>query len=111
MPHLDHVVISVADLSGAAVRWARLGLPSTAGGRHPGGTANILIRGPRSAYVELITANEDADNHWAERVRSTHGPLSFAVAVDDLDEAREAAIGVGFTPGPIRDGARVTPTG
>lgn len=111
MPHLDHVVVSVANLPEAAERWAGIGLPPTTGGQHPGGTANSLVRGPKPAYIELITAADEADNHWAERVRGERGPLSFAMAVDDLEAAREAAVEAGFAPGPIRDGARLTLTG
>lgn len=111
MAHFDHLVISVPDLDAAAKRWAAAGLTPGAGGEHPGGTRNILIRGPEPAYVELITAPPEADNHWAERVRATAGPLGFAVAVSDIDGAREALLSAGFAPEPVRHGARTTPDG
>ena len=56
----DHLVVSVADLDAAAARWAAAGLRPHRGGRHPGGTVNALIRGPRTGYVELISTEPDA---------------------------------------------------
>ena len=35
---------------------ARGGLPAVRGGAHPVGTENVLVRGPKPAYVELIAA-------------------------------------------------------
>ncbi|MBC7310383.1 MAG: VOC family protein [Tetrasphaera sp.] len=111
----DHLVVSVPDVGDAISRWQVAGLDATAGGRHRGGTVNALVRGPRPAYVELIstdpTAPPPAGSAWAERVSGEYGPLGFAVAVDHLEEAREALLTAGFAPSEIADGSRVTPEG
>ncbi|HHU09538.1 MAG TPA: VOC family protein [Intrasporangiaceae bacterium] len=107
----DHLVVSVADLDAAAARWAAAGLRPHRGGRHPGGTVNALIRGPRTGYVELISTEPDARSDWADRVRGSTGPLGFAVAVDDIAAARAALIDAGFTPREVTDGSRATVDG
>lgn len=111
MSRVDHLVISVPDIDTAAQEWDEVGLPSSPGGTHPGGTVNVLIRGSQHAYVELIAAPEGADNIWSERVRNTLGPLSWAICVPDIEAACQAATEAGFEPGDIRDGARTTESG
>jgi hypothetical protein len=108
---LDQVVVAVPDVAEAARRWTEAGLPAVIGGRHPGGTVNALVRGPGTAYVELIGVAPDAEGPWADRVRGRHGPLSWAVAVDDIEAARASLLDAGFTPGEVQDGARTTPAG
>lgn len=108
---LDHLVIAVPDLDAAAAAWTDAGLPAVRGGAHPVGTVNALVRGPEPAYVELIAAGSDDTNPWLDRVRPEHGPISWAVAVDDVDEARAALVAAGFDPQPVRDGSRTTPDG
>ncbi len=108
---IDHVVVAVGDATDAARRWTAAGLAALPGGRHPGGTVNALVRGPAPAYVELIGAGEGASGAWADRVREASGPLSWAVAVDDIAAARNALLAGGFRPGEVYDGARVTSSG
>ncbi len=107
----DHLVVAVEDLDAATARWRAAGLPATRGGRHPVGTENVLVRGPHPAYVELIAAGADESNPWLDRVRSARGPISWAVAVDDLDAARAALLAAGFDPDPPVPGSRRTPDG
>ncbi|MCW2737414.1 DUF6226 family protein [Nocardioides sp.] len=107
----DHLVVSVDDLDEAAVRWRAAGLSAERGGAHPVGTENVLVRGPRPAYVELIAAGSDESNPWLDRVRSARGPISWAVAVDDIDAARTALLEAGFDPDPPVPGSRRTPDG
>jgi hypothetical protein len=107
----DHLVIAVADLDEAAARWSAAGVPAVRGGAHPVGTENALVRGPREAYVELIAAGRDESNPWLDRVRSSSGPISWAVAVDDVDAARSAVVEAGFDPRPVAEGSRRTPDG
>ncbi len=107
----DHLVVSVEDLDGAAARWRAAGLAARRGGAHPVGTENVLVRGPQPAYVELIAAGAAGSNAWLDRVRSARGPISWAIAVDDVDEARTALVDAGFHPGPVREGSRTTPEG
>jgi Family of unknown function (DUF6226)/Glyoxalase-like domain len=107
----DHLVIAVADLDAAAERWAAAGLPAALGGAHPVGTVNALVRGPGAAYLELIAAGSDHSNAWLDRVRSTCGPISWAIAVDDVDAARGLLVDAGLDPRPVTEGSRLTPDG
>lgn len=107
----DHLVVAVDDLDEAATRWRAAGLPAVRGGAHPVGTENVLVRGPRAAYVELIAAGSDESNPWLDRVRSARGPISWAVAVDDIDAARGTLAEAGFDPDPAVPGSRRTPDG
>ena len=107
----DHLVVAVADLDEAAARWRNAGLSATRGGAHPVGTENALVRGPKSAYVELIAAGSDGSNPWLDRVRSAGGPISWAIAVDDVDASRAALVEAGFDPRPVTEGSRTTPDG
>jgi hypothetical protein len=110
MTRVDHIVVSVPDLPSAVARWHAAGLPPALGGRHPWGTTNALVRGPGRAYLELITADDGADP-VAVRVRSAPGPLSWALAVDDIDQTRENLLARGYTPGPAARSSRTTPDG
>ncbi|NYE37787.1 hypothetical protein F4692_002920 [Nocardioides cavernae] len=107
----DHLVVAVDDLDEAAARWGAAGLPAVRGGAHPVGTENALVRGPGAAYVELIAAGRDESNPWLDRVRGARGPLSWAVAVDDMETAREALRAAGLDPAPAVPGSRRTPDG
>ena len=107
----DHLVVAVEDLDEAAVRWRAAGIAAERGGAHPVGTENVLVRGPAPAYVELIAAGSEESNPWLDRIRSARGPISWAVAVDDLDAARTALETAGFEPDPPVPGSRRTPDG
>ncbi|MDR7251118.1 hypothetical protein J2X46_000090 [Nocardioides sp. BE266] len=104
-------MVAVVDLDEAAARWRAAGLPAERGGRHPMGTENVLVRGPRPAYVELIAVGSDESNPWLDRIRAARGPISWAIAVDDMEAAREALVDAGFAPGPATPGSRRTPDG
>lgn len=107
----DHLVVAVEDLDEAAARWSAAGLRAGRGGAHPVGTENVLVRGPGPAYVELIAAGRDEHNPWLDRVRGARGPISWAVAVDDVEAARTTLAAAGFEPGPAVPGSRRTPDG
>ena len=107
----DHLVVAVEDLDEAAARWRAAGIPAERGGAHPVGTENVLVRGPAPAYVELIAAGSEESNPWLDRIRAARGPISWAVAVDDLDEARTTLEAAGFEPDPPVPGSRRTPDG
>lgn len=92
----DHLVIAVADLDEAAARWGAAGLAAQLGGAHPTGTANVLVRGPEPAYVELIAPSP------------SRGPIAWAIAVDDIDAARSALVEAGLDPDPVVRGSRRT---
>ena len=107
----DHLVVAVEDLDDAMARWTAAGLPAARGGAHPVGTVNALVRGSGPAYVELIAPGSDESNPWLDRVRSARGPISWAIAVDDLEAARTALAAAGFEPDPAVPGSRRTPDG
>lgn len=107
----DHLVIAVADLDEAVARWTEAGIPAARGGAHPVGTVNALVRGPGAAYLELIAAGRDESNPWLDRVRSASGPISWAVAVDDVDAARDLLVDAGFEPRAVTEGSRLTRDG
>jgi hypothetical protein len=107
----DHLVVAVEDLDDAITRWTAAGLPAARGGAHPVGTVNALVRGPGPAYVELIAAGSDESNPWLDRVRSARGPISWAIAVDDIEVARTALLAAGLEPDPALSGSRRTPDG
>lgn len=111
MTRVDHLLVAVAELPPSRARWAAAGLAATTGGRHPAGTSNALIRGPRPAYLELITADPEATSDNARRVLGSPGPLSWAVGVEDIEAARGEALASGAEPGPILDGSRENPDG
>ena len=69
------------------------------------------MRGPGLAYVELIAAGSEESNPWLDRVRSARGPISWAIAVDDIEAARDALVAAGFDPRPVVAGSRRTPDG
>jgi hypothetical protein len=107
----DHLVVAVEDLDEAMSRWRASGVALERGGAHPVGTVNALVRGPGPAYVELIAAGSDESNPWLDRVRSARGPISWAIAVDDIEVARTALRAAGLEPDPAVPGSRRTPDG
>ncbi|WP_374455848.1 DUF6226 family protein [Nocardioides sp.] len=107
----DHLVVAVEDLDEALARWRAAGLPAERGGAHPVGTENVLVRGPRPAYVELIAAGSEESNPALDRIRGARGPISWAVAVDDIEAAHAALVAAGFDPAPPVPGSRRTPSG
>src|SRR5918998_6825369 len=58
--HIDHLVVAVRDLDGAARFYESLGFQVGAKNRHPWGTENRLIQFPGS-FIELIAVGEGAD--------------------------------------------------
>lgn len=91
---LDHVLIAVADLAGAAGELeARHGLSSIEGGRHPGwGTANRIVP-LGDAYLELVAVVDVAEaaqspfGSWVAETRPKMArPLGWAVRTHNLDQ-------------------------
>ena len=107
----DHLVVAVEDLDEAMARWADAGIGAVRGGRHPAGTENALVRGPGAAYVELIAAGDDESDPWLDRIRAARGPVSWAIAVDDIEAARATLVAAGFDPEPAVPGSRRTAGG
>jgi hypothetical protein len=113
MLEIDHVLIAVSDLDGAAQRLREEhGLESIAGGRHPGwGTGNRIVPLGRE-YLELIGVVDPAEAagspfgswlmkqvQWGDRL------LRCCLRPSDIEET---AGRLGVEPEP---GSRVTPAG
>jgi catechol 2,3-dioxygenase-like lactoylglutathione lyase family enzyme len=81
--HIDHLVIAVRDLDGAARLYERLGFVVGGRNRHPWGTENRLVQFGRS-YLELIAIGEGAEI-------PPHAPraFSFGAFVRDYLARRE----------------------
>jgi catechol 2,3-dioxygenase-like lactoylglutathione lyase family enzyme len=107
---IDHVIIGVHDLEGAARRFEeQLGLRASGGGIHPsGGTANrIIVIG--ETYLELIAvrAPDEAQPSLTQRLAKGEGYLNVVIGSNDLqaDSAtmRERGVTVhGPTAGQLR---------
>ncbi len=105
---LDHVILAVPDLAGAADALERvLGLRATPGGRHPSlGTENALVP-LGGAYLELVAAVDAtaaAGSAFGRSALAAHakGPhfAGWVARADHLDEA-----------GPVVAMSRETPQG
>jgi hypothetical protein len=109
---LDHVVIAVAELDGAARELeARHGLASVEGGRHAGwGTANRIVP-LGDTYLELIAVVDEDEaggsvfGGWiADGLRSGSGrPLGWVARTDRIDEVAER-LGLTVSSGSRRSG-------
>src|SRR4051794_12876701 len=116
---LDHVVLATPDPDAAAAELeSRLGLASTGGGRHDAlGTVNRLVW-LGDAYLELVGVFDVAlaTRSWlgkpvlAALETGSGGLLTWAVAVDDLEETLRWAPPDGGLIGP-QDGERRRPDG
>ena len=110
---VDHVVLATADVDAAAADLeARLGLVATGGGRHEQlGTRNRLVW-LGDSYLELVGVDDPdrARASWFGRpvlaaIKAGGGLVTWAIAVDDLDEALRWAPPDSGLIGPI-DGER-----
>jgi hypothetical protein len=106
---LDHVLVGVRDLEGAARAWRRLGFTLSPRGRHIGwGTANYCIMFPDD-YLELlgIVDPEGFTNNLDRFLKVREGLLGVALASDDAEAlARELAAAGLAAEGP-KDLARI----
>jgi hypothetical protein len=106
---LDHVLVGVRDLEGAARAWRRLGFTLSPRGRHIGwGTANYCIMFPDD-YLELlgIVDPEGFTNNLDRFLKVREGLLGVALASDDAEAlAREIAAAGLAAEGP-KDLARI----
>lgn len=110
---IDHVIVGVSDLEGAAERlFEEHGLASVKGGRHPGwGTANRIVPLGRD-YIELVGIVDDTEamrNAFGTSVRAAadrgSSLVAWCVAVDDAEAVAERT-GLSLTKG-----SRIRPDG
>ena len=114
--HFDHLVVGIRSLAEGIGQFKRLiGLEAAAGGTHPGrGTENALVSLGPAEYLEIIAPRaearlSDADAKLRELDRLTI--VTWAIAVDNADDAREKLKAAGFATTVPQHGSRVTPSG
>lgn len=115
---LDHLVYAVTDLDAAVDDLAeRLGARPSAGGRHVGrGTRNFLLSFGDGSYLEIIGVDDGQPSPQGPRpfgIDLLTGPrlVTWAVRVDDIDDAVGSARRHGYDPGPAQAMSRATPDG
>src|SRR5262250_320999 len=89
---IDHAIVGVRRLDGAAEQWRRLGFTLSPRGRHYGwGTANTCIMFARD-YIELLGIVDAAQftNNLDRFLSVREGLLGLAFATDDAAAARSA---------------------
>ena len=115
---IDHIIYAHPDLDAAVVEIEdRFGVQAAGGGQHPGrGTHNkVLGLGPRT-YLEIIAPDPRQPEPAGSRPYGVEGItrgqlVGWALACDDIEGAVERARSMGFDPGEVVDGQRVSPTG
>jgi hypothetical protein len=113
---LDHLVVAVRSLSEGIAEFERLtGIRAGVGGRHPDrGTENALVSLGGGQYLEIIApeagavlSSRDERMRQLDRLRI----ISWAVGVNDAEEAVASLALAGFATTPLKSGSRVTPSG
>jgi catechol 2,3-dioxygenase-like lactoylglutathione lyase family enzyme len=114
---IDHVVIAVRDLEGAASTYATmLGRAPSWRGTHPDyGTANVLF-GLANCYLELLAvagtpAHPVAESLAAYLERQPEGLFALALGSDDLAATAAHLRNAGLSPGPLTEGIAHDGTG
>lgn len=112
---LDHLVYAVPDLLAGVDAFAGLtGVRPVAGGSHPGGTANYLVRFGPTAYLEIIGPDPEASvRPRAFGLETLREPrlAAWAVHPDDIDKTVRQARDLGYDPGDVQPLSRRTPSG
>ncbi|MDP4504457.1 VOC family protein [Nonomuraea turcica] len=114
-PQLDHLVYAVPDLAAGIAEFAeRTGVRPVAGGSHPGGTANYLVRFGPTSYLEIIGPDPEATARpRAFGLETLTAPrlAAWAVRPEDIDKAVWQAREQGYDPGDVQPLSRRTPAG
>ncbi len=87
---LDHVVIAVRDLEASKAVYSRLGFVVSPGGRHPGGTENLVVRFSAGGYLELISpydATLPGGGHMAEQLKKGEGAVGAGLEITSAERA------------------------
>ena len=115
---IDHLIYADPDLDSAvATMRSRLGVEAAGGGKHLGrGTHNRLLALGARTYLELIAPDPDQPEPATLRPYGVQGItrgglVGWALAVEDIDAARAAAVSRGFDPGPVVEGSREDASG
>lgn len=110
--YIDHVIHGVVDIDAAAERLRRdHGLGTVPGGRHLGGTTNLLVPLRPPLYLELLGVGDTslADAAWlAQTLNGRDRPIWWVLGVDDLeDTARRRGLPVQEGVMAMADGGEV----
>jgi hypothetical protein len=112
----DHLVVGIRSLAEGTAQFTRLiGVAPAPGGAHPGrGTENALVSLGPGEYLEIIAPQAEArlsatDAKLRELDRLTI--VTWAVAVDNADSARETLKAAGLATSVPQHGSRVAPSG
>lgn len=115
-PAADHLVYVVPNLGIAVCEMeARLGVPFTPGGSHPGlGTRNALLRIGSRIYLELLGPDPEQPRPSGGLWLAAEGATRYSLATwctrsDNLTGLAEGS--TGRLVGPVRAMARTTPDG
>lgn len=106
---IDHVVVTVHDLTRAIADYERLGFTVTIGGDHAHrGSHNALITFDDGSYIELIAFKHEPpvkDNTWWDLLQIGEGLVDFALLSDDLQPELEHLRTLDFEiTGPMEGG-------
>ena len=115
---IDHIIYAHPDLDAAVAEIEdRFGVRAAGGGQHPGrGTRNkVLALGART-YLEIIAPDPGQPEPSGPRPYGVEGItrgrlVGWALASDDIEDAAARARSMGFDPGEVVDGQRVSTTG
>jgi hypothetical protein len=114
---IDHLVLAAPSLvAGILHVEEHLGVSTTYGGRHPGmGTQNALVRIGHKTYIEIIAPDPKQNRVgplWfgVEKVESPRW-VNWAIRISDMDDAIHKLAVLGFYPGPLQSGSRITKDG
>jgi hypothetical protein len=115
---LDHLVYAVPDLVRAVDEIeCQVGVRPASGGTHAGGlTQNALLSLGAASYLEVIArvpGSEAPSGALPFGLATLREPrlVTWAVAVDDLEQRLEAARAAGYDPGAMIAGGRDLPDG
>ncbi len=96
---IDHLVIVVNDLEGAADDYRRLGFTVVPGGQHPVGSHNVLISFQDGSYLEIIAFYREARDHrWWKPLQQGERLVDFCFQTNDLrgdtEKLRQAGVAI-----------------
>ena len=82
---IDHLVVVVQNLDGAAKDYAQLGFTVVPGGKHPVGSHNVLISFADGSYLEVIAFYREAvDHRWWDPLSKGERLVDICLQTDNL---------------------------
>ena len=115
---IDHIIYAHPDIDAAVDEIeGRFGVQATGGGQHPGrGTHNKVLALGSHSYLEIIAPDPGQPEPSGPRPYGVEGItrgrlVGWALACDDIEDSAARARSMGFDPGGVIDGQRVSSTG